>query len=310
MLDPAIAPTLVESRLPVIDAHHHFWDLDNNYHPWLCDVPMIAFRYGDYSSLKRNYLADHYRADVGDINLAGSVYVEAEWHHEDPIGESRWVHRIHEQSGLPTAMVAQAWLDQPNADSLIATQAAFPMVRSVRHKPVGAATIAQFESGQRSVMHTSQWRRGFSTLARHGLHFDLQTPYWHLPEARQLADDFPDTTIILNHTGLPADRSDTGLARWGDAMSELASAPNVVVKISGLGMPAEQWTTASVAGIVNQTIDMFGSDRCMFASNFPVDGLCATYQQIFQSYYEAVVGRSAADKQALFSGTAQRIYRL
>ena len=84
---------------------------------------------------------------------------------------------------------------------------------------------------------TPRWRAGFARLARHGLSFDLQTPWWHLREAAALARAFPDTLIVLNHTGLPADRSPEGLRGWREAMATLAVAPNVAVKISGLGVP-------------------------------------------------------------------------
>lgn len=302
--------SLIESGLPVVDAHHHFWDLDRNYHPWLCDLPMIPFRYGDYSAIKRNYLPEHFRADVGEINLIDSVYVEAEWRRDDPIGETRWVSALHDEENLPSAIVAQAWLDDPASPSLLAQQAAFPLVRSVRHKPEGAASVDEFNAGKRSSMQHLAWRRGFAHLAKHGLHFDLQTPYWHLPEARALAGEFPETTIVLNHTGLPADRSAQGLAEWRQAMAILAEAPNVVVKISGLGVPGMRWTTAAVRDIVNDTIDLFGSERCMFASNFPVDALCAGYGEIFESFYESVLQRSDTERHDLFSGTATRVYRL
>jgi len=80
--------------LPIIDAHQHFWDLDANYLPWLRDAPPIAFRYGDYSALKRNYLPPDYRRDTQGLNLAGTVFVETEWDRRDPVGETRWVAEV------------------------------------------------------------------------------------------------------------------------------------------------------------------------------------------------------------------------
>jgi predicted TIM-barrel fold metal-dependent hydrolase len=91
------------------------------------------------------------------------------------------------------------------------------------------------------------WREGFARLAPLGLRFDLQTPWWHLGEAARLAADFPDTTIILNHTGLPADRSPEGLAGWKAAMARWRVRRMSPVKISGIGQPGEAWTSRPTA---------------------------------------------------------------
>jgi len=120
---------------PIIDAHHHFWDIHANYHPWLRDEPMIPFRYGDYSSIRRNYLPEDYFGDADGLNIVKTVYVETEWDPTDPIGESRWVSALSEREGYPNAVVAQAWLDRPDAVDVVAAQAEFPLVKSVRHKP-------------------------------------------------------------------------------------------------------------------------------------------------------------------------------
>jgi predicted TIM-barrel fold metal-dependent hydrolase len=154
------------------------------------------------------------------------------------------------------------------------------------------------------------WRRGYALLEKYGLSFDLQTPWWHLAEAAALARDFPNTQVILNHTGLPADRTPEGLAGWRRAMQTLAAAPNVAVKISGLGQPGQPWTVAANGQIIRDTIAIFGVDRCMFASNFPVDGLCADFDAIFSGFKTIVADLSQAEQLKLFHDNAMRIYRL
>ena len=154
------------------------------------------------------------------------------------------------------------------------------------------------------------WRRGYALLQNYGLSFDLQTPWWHLEEAAVLARDFPDTRIILNHTGLPGDRSPEGLAAWRRAMATLAACPNSAVKISGLGQPGRPWTAGANGPVVRATIEIFGVDRCMFASNFPVDGLCASFDAIFTGFEAIVQDLTAADQRRLFHDNAARIYRL
>lgn len=280
----------------IVDAHHHFWDIERNYLPWLCDEPAISFRYGDYSDIRRNYLPPHYLADAKDVEVAATVYVETEWDPTDPVGETRWIHEIAAEHGYPHAVVAQAWLDRDDVAEVLAAQAAFPLTRSVRHKPPPGA------------MATDRWRKGYALLERLGLSFDLQTPWVNLQDAAALARDFPGVRIILNHAGMPADRSEADLAGWAQAMRTVAAESNVVVKISGIGQAGEPWTVAANRKVVLDTIEIFGVERCMFASNFPVDSLCAGYKQIFDGFDRITADFTHDERRALFHDNAIRIY--
>lgn len=280
----------------IVDAHHHFWDIERNYLPWLCDEPAVPFRYGDYTDIRRNYLPSHYLADAQGFDVAATVYVETEWDPTDPVGETRWIHEIAAEHGYPNAVVAQAWLDRDDVADVLAAQAAFPLTRSVRHKPPPG------------VMATDRWRKGYALLEAHGLSFDLQTPWVNFKNAAALARDFPGVRIILNHAGMPADRSEAGLAGWAQAMRTLAREPNVVVKISGIGQAGEPWTVAANRSVVLDAIEVFGVERCMFASNFPVDSLCAGYGQIFDGFDRITTDFTHAERRAMFHDNAIRVY--
>lgn len=295
---------------PIIDAHQHFWDLDANYYPWLCDSPPIPFRYGDYGPIRTTYLPEDYRRDTAGFDIAGTVHVEAEWNPADPTGETRWLEELAARQALPSACVAQAWLDREDVAEVLAAQGASPLVRGIRHKPRAAPQPAAVVPGAPGSMGDRKWREGYALLEAHGLSFDLQTPWWHLAEAAELARDFPRTTIILNHTGLPADRGDEALAAWREAMIRLAAEPNVAVKISGLGQPGQPWRIESNRAIVLDTIAIFGVDRCMFASNFPVDSLVGDFDMIFNGFMEAVSDLSVDDRRKLFHDNAAMYYRL
>jgi predicted TIM-barrel fold metal-dependent hydrolase len=300
----------VVASLPIVDAHHHVWDVSLKAHPWLTGAPLSSFRYGDYAAIRRTYLPATYRLDTARFNVIKTVYVEAEWDQRDPVGETRWVHETAAREGLPHAMVAQAWLDRVDAAQVLVEQAAFPLVRSVRHKPRSAARHQDAKRGAPGSMDCPRWREGFALLARHGLHFDLQTPWWHLDAAAELARDFPAITIILNHTGLPADRSPEGLAGWRRAMGFLAREANVAVKISGLGVPGVRWTAELQRPVVRDAIAIFGVERAMFASNYPVDSLVATFDEIYGSFLEITCDLPEAVRRRLFHDNAARIYRL
>jgi predicted TIM-barrel fold metal-dependent hydrolase len=159
-------------------------------------------------------------------------------------------------------------------------------------------------------MDDQHWRDGYALLGRHALSFDLQTPWWHLDAAAELARDFPATQVVINHTGLPADRSPEGLAGWRRAMAMAADQPNVAVKISGLGRPDLPWTVEANGPVIRDTIALFGIDRCLFGSNFPVDSLVATFNAIVAGMRAVVADRSPVDQHKLFYRNATRIYRL
>jgi predicted TIM-barrel fold metal-dependent hydrolase len=293
-----------------VDAHQHFWDLSLAKHPWLRDHPPPPFRYGDTRPLRRNYLPADYRADARRHRVVGTVYIEAEWDPSDPVGETRWVQALAAREQLPSAVVAHAWLDRGDVEDVLARQAACPLVRGIRHKPAAAPSPAEVVPEAPGSMGDPRWRAGFARLARHALSFDLQTPWWHLREAAALARAFPDTLIILNHTGLPADRSPEGLRGWREAMAAFAVEPNVAVKISGLGVPGRPWTAESNREVILRTIELFGVDRAMFASNFPVDGLVASFDTIYAGFKTVVSDFPATDRRNLFHDNAVRIYRL
>lgn len=296
--------------MQIIDAHQHFWDIGQNYLPWLRDEPPIRFRYGDYSALRRNYLPQDYRRDSAGFEIVGSVFIETEWDPKDPLGEVRWVEALAAKEQLPSVMVAQAWLDRADAEAVLEAHGKSPLVRGIRHKPKAASAPGQAERGLPGSMDDPAFRRGFGLLGPNGLSFDLQTPWWHLEAARALADAFGDTQIILNHTGLPADRSPEGLQGWRDAITLLAGAPNAALKISGLGQAGRPWSADDNRAIVLDTIAIFGPDRVMFASNFPVDSLVGSFSTIFSGFLQITEGFSARERDAMFRANAARLYRI
>ena len=291
----------------IVDTHHHVWDPDVNYHPWLRDEPVSGFRYGDYSRIKRRYLVSDYLADACSWQVAGTVYVEAEWDPKDPTGEMDFIAGLRRVSGYPSVAVGQIRLDEHAAAATLEKLAGYDFVRSVRQKPRANASASDRAAGG---MTDGIWRTGFAALRKHELRFDLQTPWWHLDEAADLARDFPDTQIIINHAGLPADRREAGLSAWRAAMARVAGRPNIAVKISGIGTPGLPWTADRNREIVLTVIDLFGVERCMFGSNFPVDSLCARFDEIYGGFDAITAAFSSDDRQRLFHDNAVRLYAI
>lgn len=293
---------------PIIDAHHHVWDLSLGRHPWLAAGARVAHRYGDYEPIKHDYLPADYLRDIAGAGVVASVYMEAEWTPGDGIDEVRTIERYRRESGVPGSMVAQAWLDAPDAAEELAELATVPAVKSVRHKPGGAASPAEAAAGTRSLLSDDIWREGYARLADHGLHFDLQTPWWNLGEAHALAADFPETTLVIDHAGVLADRAPETVSAWRAALERIAHAPNIVVKASGLCVAGTPWTVEANRGPIEDLVRIFGAERVMFGSNFPVDGMFIDFAGLVDGYREILSTFDADAQRSVFHDTAQRVY--
>jgi predicted TIM-barrel fold metal-dependent hydrolase len=296
--------------LQIIDAHHHLWDLERNYYPWLSDHPEKDFFLGDYSGLKHNFLPEDYRRETAGHDVVATVHVEAEWDRNAQVAETRWLHEVADKSGMPNAVVGHAWLANDNCEEVLAGHAAFPLMRGIRSKPVTALRPDLVEPGRPGTMQDPKWLAGFALLQKYGLTYDLRVPFWHLHEAAEVAARFPETPMVLNHTGFPWDRSEEGLAAWRKEMRIIAQAPQVSLKISELGLRDAPWTLESNRRVVLDAIEIFGIERCMFASNLPVAGLRASFTTIVEGIRQIVSGFSEDEQHGLFSRNAARFYRL
>ncbi len=298
------------SAMPIVDAHQHFWDIEKNYYPWLCDSVPIPFRYGDYSALRRNYLPPDYRRDSAGFNIVRTIHMEAEWDRANPVAETRWLEAVNREFGLPSACIGHAEPDRSDIEEVLAGHAKSPMMRGIRHKPKAASNPREAKRGAAGSMDDPNWRKGYALLERFGLSYDLQTPWWHLDAAASLAADFPRIRIVINHTGLPVDRGREGLAAWRRALAAVAAQPNTAIKISGLGRAGLPWEIEANGPVIRDAIAIFGTDRCMFASNYPVDRLAGTFDAIYRGFLASVADLAAADQRKLFHDNAVHIYRL
>ena len=125
-----------------------------------------------------------------------------------------------------------------------------------------------------------------------------------------LAGDFPDLQFILNHAGMPHGQGPEAFERWRRGMAKLAEAPNIAVKISGLGMLHHGATAEAIRPFVLEALAAFGAGRCMFASNFPVDKLRGGYGDLWAAYRAATADLGEDERRRLFHDTAARVYRI
>jgi predicted TIM-barrel fold metal-dependent hydrolase len=302
--------TVRPGDLEIVDAHHHLWDLGRNYYPWLADHPEPDFLLGDYEPLKRNYLPEDYRRDAAGLKVLATVHVEAERDRTRQVAETEWLHEVAARSGMPNAVVAHAWFHTDDCEEILAAQKRFPLVRGIRSKPVTARSAGEAPPTGPGSMHDPKWLRGLALLEKHDLSWDLRVPFWHLHEAADVCARIPGIRVVLNHTGLPWDRSDAGLAHWRSGMQALAACPNVHCKVSELGLKGARWTIDGNRRVVREAIEVFGIDRCMFASNFPVAGLRIGYRAQIAGLLEILSDLSRPELDKLFRDNARRFYRI
>jgi len=298
------------TQIPFIDCHHHIWDPGMGTYPWLRAEAAIPFRYGDYSALKTAYLPADYARDAANFDVVGHVTMEGEWDDTDPVGETRWLAGIFEAHPAYVGHVARAILHAPDADAQLAGHAAHAFVKGIRHKPTTADHPSNVEPGAPGSLSDPAWRSGYAKLASHGLHFELQAPWWHVDELCDLVAAHPETPVVINHLFLPAERTPEALNGWRAALKRAAGLANTTLKISGMGIAGRPWQLADHHRLILDAIDIFGPSRCMIASNFPVDRLTGSFETIIHGYHVATLRLYDHERADLFHDTAVRVYRL
>lgn len=296
--------------LPILDSHHHFWDLSDGSFPWLTDEYDDTFFLGDYRRMCSDFLPEQYRRATTGFDVIGTVHVEAERSRNQQVRETEWLTQLNAKTGLPSAIVGHVFFVQPDCEAILAGHAKSPLARGVRSKPEISAGPGDTVRGQPGTMQDDAWLRGLAMLDKYGFSWDLRVPYWHLEEAAEVARAFPGTPIVINHLGLPLDRSDDGIAIWRRGMEALAACPNVCLKVSELGLPNGKWDSASNCRVIREALELFGYDRSMFASNLPVANLSASMTEIVADVLAAAAQATETELRKLFAGTARRFYRI
>lgn len=294
---------------PVIDAHHHIWrraDL-----PWLTgpEQPRI---FGSYAGIMRDYPISEFRADCEPHGVVGSIYVQANWAADGGVAEASWVQEVADGDGggWPSGIVAFVDLARPDVEAELDRLAALPNLRGVRQQLHWHERPLYRFAPRPDVMNDPDWRRGFAALAARGLVFELQIFASQMADGAALAQAFPDASIVLEHAGMLEDRSPGGWAAWRKGMSGLAACPNVATKLSGLGTFVRAASVALMRPVIRETVDLFGPDRCLFGSNFPIEKLWCSYGALIGAFREAIAEHAPGERAAIMAGNARRLYRV
>lgn len=272
-----------------LDAHQHFWNYDERQYPW---IPK-------HSPLHRDWLPADWQQEAGKVGIAGSIAVQA----RQTLDESRWLLRLAEQN--PAIQGVVGWVDLCS-DKLPGRLAEFS-----RHpKFVGVRHVVQDEPDDQFMLRPD-FLRGIARLREFNLTYDILIFPKHLPAAIQLVQRFPEQPFVLDHLAKPA-ILDGSLSPWREQIRELAKAPNLSCKVSGLVTEAKHaaWTSADFRPYLETALAAFGEDRLMFGSDWPVCLLSASYGQVFGLIEEFLRPLPQKARENVFGANAAKFYGL
>ncbi|WP_274626715.1 amidohydrolase family protein [Arvimicrobium flavum] len=288
------------AELAFVDTHFHLHDMK---HPrlryaWLEPDAVHGFL-PDTDPLKsQHYFIKDYLAEIRFANVTKAIHVQAAVDTPDPVAETEWLQAFADQTGYPHGIVAECHLARPDAAEVLDRHLQYPNVRGIRN------------FGEGRYLIDADWRRGFVELGPRRLVSCIDTRVELADDLRDLARSFADTLICVDHCAVPMARDAASFKAWRKAMDVMAQMPNVVMKVSGLGMADPLWTVESIRPYVLGSIEAFGTDRIVMGTNWPVDRMFSSYPDVINAYMELVSVFPREEQVKLFSGNAERIFRI
>ena len=293
--------------IPTIDAHHHIWRLNDL--TWLSG-PQVPRIFGPYEAIRRDYPLAEFRADTDGCDVVKSVYVQTNWPAGQSLDEARWVQSVSDETGWPHANVAHADLADPDCGALIKRLAQLPATRGIRQQLHWHQNPQYRFAPHPDVMNEADWRRGLKHLADYNLLFEIQLFTSQMQHGAALARAFPDVVFVLEHAGMLEDMSEMGWKLWREGMQRLAAEPNMNVKLSGLGTFVHACRAEVMGPIIRETVGMFGADRCLYGSNFPIEKLWTDYRTLNRTFRAAIEHLGEPEQRAILHDTAAKLYRI
>jgi len=292
---------------PMIDTHHHIWRRKDI--PWLAEPP-IPRMFGDYFGLRRDYPVEEWMNDIVPQGAVKSVHVTANWGIPRALEETRWLQSVADKHGFPHGIVAQADLADPDLDVKLKEQNQFPNLRGVRQMLYWDSDPVRQSVPRPDFCNSAEFRRGFALLEKHDLTFELQVYAGQAAYAAELIKAFPNVRMILLHAGMLTARTPPMIDQWRSALMTMAAFPNLHVKLSGLGMYSGGITLPQARQVIRDTIQIFGIERTIYGSNFPLEKLHASYADFFGVYRTVLSEYTEAEQRQVLHDNAVKFYRL
>ncbi|WP_147395462.1 amidohydrolase family protein [Altericroceibacterium spongiae] len=297
----------------IIDCHFHLWDLKVNYYPWLTDriSENVTRINGDYRSIRKNYLIEDFRKDMAGVDVVAAVHLQADADPADSVSESAWLQSVadSEGNGMPQGFVARGDLRASDAAETIEQHCAFPNLRGLRaemHPGLGAPA-------DYNPLKDETWLRNLALLEKHKLVLEVRAASpEQTDDVISLIRAHPNINFVFPHLALSIWRDEEAIAAWKQTIRIYGELPNVYLKLSGYGLFGKEWTIDEVRPYVLDCIDAIGPDRLVCGSNYPVDGLAASYARIWETHSTLLdeAGCNAAERAKIFHDNGKRLYRL
>ncbi|HET7717475.1 MAG TPA: amidohydrolase family protein [Bauldia sp.] len=288
------------AEIPFIDTHFH---LHTMMHPtlrysWLERDAVHPLLGPIYSIKPPQYDIEDYIAEIRFSNVPKAIHVEAAVGTPDPVDETAWLQEMADKHGYPHGIVAEVHLAQPDAEAVIQRHLQYRNVRGVR------------DFGPGDYLINPDWQRGFRLLGKYNLVSCVDTRPERSAKLAALARSSPEVTVCVDHCAFPQARDKEYFEMWRRAMKELAEVPTIHMKVSGLGMRDPRWTVESIRPWVLSSIEIFGVDRIVFGTNWPVDRMFSSYPDLINAYAEIISGFSKDEQLRMFSANAEKLFRI
>jgi len=293
----------------LVDAHHHFWQLGRFPYRWL-DSAAPPARFGDKTTIQKDFLPTEYLHDMGRLPLVASVHVQANCGAEDPVEETKWLQALSLHSGWPSAAVAEVDLTSDDAIELINRHRHYKLLRGVRTPVTWDAEGRWRVAARPKVMEDPQFRKAARHLAEHKLVLECVVVPSQLQELVALAQAETNLKIVINHFATLEPDREGNAENWRAGVSALAGVENVYIKLSGLWTVDKGWSADVLKPFVTHLIDSVDASRVMWGSNMPVEGVNCPVSKQFEQLKLILADRSREDIDSIFGGTAKSVYRL
>ncbi len=291
---------------PIIDSHFHIWRQDDL--PWL-KGPMVPRIFGPYEPIRRDYPIEEFLRDQKDSGVEKAVYVQTNWAKERFEDEVAWVQATADETGWPHAIVGYADMTVDDVRPQLDRLKRYPLMRGVRMQLHWHETPDYRFAPSADQVVDSKVRANIARLKDYGFSFDLQLFPGQMADGARLVAENPDTQFILTHTGMLTDMSPATIDAWETGLRTLGAHSNVNAKLSGLGTFVHKNDPDLIAFVVTKAVEILGSGRLMYGSNFPIEKLWTDHLTMTNAYRSAAEALPADDQANIFHDTADRIYR-
>lgn len=293
----------MSNLIPIIDTHIHLWDLKHPELKWVwLDKDAVHPILGNIDAIKSvQFLLDNVWAEARHSGIEGFVHVQAAIGSPNPVTETVWLTEMAKTGPVPMTIIGDSPLGMPGAIKQLEDHmqsSLFVGVRDFNAEPMLASgdVLPDYENS-------------LKFMAENNLVFDLDCEWPNMGGALALARRHPNLTIVLQHIGFPRRRDTEYFNSWKKAINELATAENVVMKISGLPMTDPMFTKESLRPWAEESLAAFGPDRTVLGSNWPVDRLYCSYATIMDYTREYISSLSIDEQKKVCNVNAKLIYR-